>query len=159
MGLVQTFLKLNDTLTYTIIQFLKSLHKSNSFKCESTSKFNKFNRSLNDNKQGKKLLFLEILLTFSVFIIFMFFQLILPVLLTTTNFCFQDQVTPPSDRLLVVNQNFTKLDMVYSIFFWSQPDMVSVSVLDSQKYGHHQFYLYIPASLFEYFYMYSSISM
>ena len=44
------------------------------------------------------------------------FQLILPFLLTPTNYCFQDQVTPPSDRLWVVNQTFTKLDMVYSDF-------------------------------------------
>ena len=95
----------------------KSPHKSNSLKCESTSKFGKFTKSLNNNKQVKKLLFLGILLTFSVFIIFMIFQLILPVLLTPTNYCFQDQVTPPSDRLLVVNQTFTKLDMVYSDFY------------------------------------------
>ena len=46
----------------------------------------------------------------------MIFQLILPVLLTPTNYCFQDQVTSPSDRLLLVNQIFTKLDMVYSDF-------------------------------------------
>ena len=72
----------------------------------------------------------------------MIFQLILPVLLTPTNYCFQDQVTPPSDRLLVVNQTFTKLDMVYSDFLWSPPDMASVVILDSQKYGHHQIYLY-----------------
>ena len=90
----------------------------------------------------KKLLFLGILLTFSVFIIFMIFQLILPVLLTPTNYCFQDQVTPPSDRLWVVNQTFTKLDMVYSDFLWSPPDMVSVLILDSRKYGQHQIYLY-----------------
>ena len=42
----------------------------------------------------------------------MIFQLFLPVLLTPTNYCFQDQVTPPSDKLWVVNQTFTKLDMV-----------------------------------------------
>ena len=63
----------------------------------------------------------------------MIFQLILPVLLTPTNYCFQDHVTPPSDRLWVVNKTFTKLDMVY---------MVSVLILDSRKYGHHQIYLY-----------------
>ena len=49
-------------------------------------------------------------------IIFMIFQLILLVLLTPTKYCFQDQVTPPSDRLWVVNQTFTKLGMVYSDF-------------------------------------------
>ena len=72
----------------------------------------------------------------------MIFQLILPVLFTPTNYCFQDQVTFPSDRLLLVNQTFTKLDMVYSDFLWSPPDMVLVLILDSQKYGHHQIYLY-----------------
>ena len=72
----------------------------------------------------------------------MFFQLILPVLLTPTNYCFEDQVTPPSDRLWVVNPTFTKLDMVYSDFLWSPPDMVLVLILDSKKYGHHQIYLY-----------------
>ena len=77
----------------------------------------------------------------------MIFQLILPVLLTPTNYCFQDQVTPPSDRLWVVNQTFTKLDMVYSDFLWSPPDMVSVLILDSRKYGHHQFYLYLMSKL------------
>ena len=41
----------------------------------------------------------------------MTFQLILLVLLTPTKYCFQDQVTPPSDKLWVVNQTFTKLDM------------------------------------------------
>ena len=28
------------------------------------------------------------------------------------------------------------------IFLWSPPDMVSVLILDSRKYGHHQIYLY-----------------
>ena len=56
----------------------------------------------------------------------MIFQLILSVLLTPTKYCFQDQVTHPSDRLWVVNQTFTKLDMVYS---------------------HHQFYLYLVLTL------------
>ena len=79
----------------------------------------------------------------------MIFQLILPVLLTPTNYCFQDQVTPPSDRLLVVNQTFTKLDMVYSDFLWSPPDMVLVLIMDSRKYGHHQIYLY-PSLIWSY---------
>ena len=73
----------------------------------------------------------------------MIFQRILPVLLTPTNYCFQDQVTPPSDRLWVVNPTFPKLDMVYSDFLWSPPDMVSVLILDSWKYGHHLIYLYL----------------
>ena len=89
-------------------------------------------KSLNNKKQVKKLLFLGILLTFSVFIIFMIYQLILPVLLTPTNYCFQDEVTSPSDWL----------DMVYSDFLWSPPDNVLVLILDSRKYGHHQIYLY-----------------
>ena len=54
---------------------------------------------------------------FFIFIIFMIFQMILPVLLTPTNYSFQDQVTPPSNRLWVVNQTFTKLDMVDSDFY------------------------------------------
>ena len=29
------------------------------------------------------------------------------------------------------------------IFLWSQPNMVSVLILDSRKYGYHQIYLYI----------------
>ena len=120
----------------------RSPHKSYLLKCESTSKFAKFTKSLNNYKQVKKLLFLGIFITFSVFIIFMIFQLILPVLLTPTNYCFQDHVTPPSERLWVVNQTFTKLDMVYSDFLWSPPNMVSVLILDSRKYGHHQTYLY-----------------
>ena len=90
--MVRNFFKLNDTLTYTIIQLKKSLHKSNSFKCESTSKFGKFTKSLNNNKQVKKLLFLGMLITLSVLIFFMIFQLIPTVLLTPTNFCFHDQV-------------------------------------------------------------------
>ena len=62
----------------------------------------------------------------------MIFQLNLPVLLTPTNYCFQDQVIPPSDRLLVVHQTFTKLDMVNIHGFslesgftkiWSPPDL------------------------------------
>ena len=72
----------------------------------------------------------------------MIFQLILPVLLTPTNYCFQDQVTSPSDRLLLVNQTFTKLDMVYSEFLVWPPDMVSVLILDSRKYDENQIYLY-----------------
>ena len=72
----------------------------------------------------------------------MIFQLILPVLLTPTNYCFQDQVTPPSDRLWVVNQTFTKLDMMYTEFVVWPPDMVSVLILDSRKYDDNQIYLY-----------------
>ena len=47
----------------------------------------------------------------------MIFQLILPVLLTPNNYCFQDQVTPLSERLWVLNQTFTKLDMMNSDFY------------------------------------------
>ena len=104
--------------------------------------FGKFAKSLNNNKQVKKLLFfLGIWLTFSVFINLMIFQLILPALLTPTNNCFQDQVTRPSNRLWVVNQTFTKPDMVFSDLLWSPLDMFSVLILDSQKYVHHQIYL------------------
>ena len=35
---------------------------------------------------------------------FMNFQLIAPVLLTPTNYCFHDQVIPPPDKLEVVYQ-------------------------------------------------------
>ena len=41
----------------------RSPHKSNSFRCESISKFAKFTKILNSKKQVKKLLFLGILLT------------------------------------------------------------------------------------------------
>ena len=68
----------------------------------------------------------------------MIFQPILPFLITPTNYCFQEQVTPPSDGLWVVNQTFTKLDIVYSEFSWSPPDMVLVLILDSRKYGYNQ---------------------
>ena len=51
-------------------------------------------------------------------------------------------MTSPSDRLLLVNQTFTKLDIVYSDFLWSPPNMVLVLILDSRKYDHHQIYLY-----------------
>ena len=108
------FFKLNVTLTYTIIDFKKSLFKSNSFKCESTSKFGKFTKILNNSQQVKKLLFLGILQTFSVFYYFHDFWTDSAVLLNPTKYCFQDQVTTPSDRLWVVNKTFTNLDMVYS---------------------------------------------
>ena len=42
----------------------------------------------------------------------------------------------------MVNQTFSKLDMVYSDCLWSPPDMVSVLILDSLKYGNHQINLY-----------------
>ena len=73
---------------------------------------------------------------------FVIFQLNLPVLLAPTNYCFQDVVTPPSDRLWVVNQTFTKLDMMYTEFVVWPPDMVSVLILDSRKYDDNQIYLY-----------------
>ena len=47
---------------------------------------------------------------------FMIFKLTPPVLLTPTNYCFHDQVITPPDRLVVVCQTFTELDMVYSDF-------------------------------------------
>ena len=119
----------------------RSPQKSNLFRCESISKFGKLTKILNSNKQVKKWLFLGILLTFSVFIFFMIFQLNLPVLLTPTNYCFQDQVTPPSNRLWVVHQTFTKLDMMYSDFIVWPPNMVSVLILDSRKYDDNQIYL------------------
>ena len=73
---------------------------------------------------------------------FVIFQLNLPVILAPTKYCFQDLVIHPSDRLWVVNQTFTKLDMVYSDFVVWPPDMVSVLILDSQKYDGNQIYLY-----------------
>ena len=72
---------------------------------------------------------------------FTIFQLILPVLLTPNNYCFHNQVIPPLESLGVVDQTFTNLDMVYSDFKYSQPNMVSVLILDSQKYGHHNIYI------------------
>ena len=62
----------------------------------------------------------------------MVFQLILPVLLTPNKYCFHKQVIPPPERRGVVNQTFTKLDMVYSDFILSQPNRVSVLILDSR---------------------------
>ena len=62
----------------------------------------------------------------------------LPVLLNPNTYCFPDQVIPPSNRLWMVNQTFTKLDMVYSDFNMWPLDMVSVLILHSQKYGVHQ---------------------
>ena len=67
----------------------------------------------------------------------MIFQLILPVLLTPNNYCFHNRVIQPPERLGVVDQTFTKLDMVYSDCIWSQPNIVSVLILDKRKYGHH----------------------
>ena len=56
--------------------------------------------------------FLRILITLPIFMFFMIFQLILSVLLTPNNYCFHNQVIPPPERLGVVDQTFTKLDMV-----------------------------------------------
>ena len=83
-----------------------------------------------------------ILVNFPIFMFFMIFQRILPVLLTLDNYCFHTQVIPRPDWLGVVDQTFTKLDIVTSDFIWSQPNMVSVLILDSQKHGHNQIYLY-----------------
>ena len=67
----------------------------------------------------------------------------MPVLLIPNNYCFHNQVIPPPDKLGVVDQTFTKIDMVYSDFIqenmittkhgfslnsgftkiWSQPDL------------------------------------
>ena len=83
----------------------KSPHESNSFRCEGISKFGKFTKILNKDKPVKKMLFLGILLTLSVLIFFMIFQLIPTVLLTPTNFCFHDKV-------------ITLLPGVFSIKWW-----------------------------------------
>ena len=72
----------------------------------------------------------------------MIFKLILPVLLTPNNYYFHNKVIPAHARLGVFDQTFTKLDMVFSGFIWSPPNMVSVLILNSQKYGHNQIYLY-----------------
>ena len=74
---------------------------------------------------------------FANFQVSIIFQMILPVLITPNNYYFQDQVIPPSNRLWMFNKTFTKLDMVYSDFIVSAPDMVSVLILDLQKYGVH----------------------
>ena len=47
-----------------------------------------------------------------IFMFFIIFQLILPVLLTPNNYCFHNQVIPAPDRMGVIDQTFTKLDMV-----------------------------------------------
>ena len=73
---------------------------------------------------------------------FMIFQLIPPVLLTPTNYYFHDQVIPPPDRVGVVCQTFTELDMVYSDFVvWPQA-APTVLFSSSRKYGVHQTFLY-----------------
>ena len=86
--------------------------------------------------------FFRILVAFSSFMFFMICQLSLPVLLTLNNYCFHNKGIPPPDRLGVIDQTFTKLDMVTSDLIWSQTNMVSTLILDSQKYGHNQIYLY-----------------
>ena len=53
---------------------------------------------------------------FANFHVFRDFELILPVLLTPNNYCLHNQVIPPPDRLEVVDQTFTKLDVVTSGF-------------------------------------------
>ena len=55
--------------------------------------------------------FFRILVTLPIFMFYMLFQLILRVLLTPTNHCFDKQVIPPPERLGVVDQTFTKHDM------------------------------------------------
>ena len=59
---------------------------------------------------------------------FMNFQQILPGLLTPNNYCFHNQVIPAPDWLGVVDQTFSKLDMVYSDFVWLPLYMVSVLI-------------------------------
>ena len=75
----------------------------------------------------------RILVTLPIFMFFMIFQLILPVLLTPNNYCFHNQVIPPPDRLGVVYQTFTKLDMVYSDFI--QENMITTKHGFSVKSG------------------------
>ena len=58
----------------------------------------------------------KILLSLPFFMFFKIFQLIPPVLLTPTNYCFHNWVIPPPDRLGVASQTFTKLDLMYSDF-------------------------------------------
>ena len=81
----------------------------------------------------------RILVPLPIFMFFMIFHLILPVLLTPNNYCFHNQVIPFHDLLGVVDQTFTKLSTVI-VFrkIWSQPNMASVFFLYSRKYGLHQ---------------------
>ena len=71
--------------------------------------------------------FLYLFVTFqnfaNVHVFFMSFQLNQPDLLIPNNYCFHNQVNPPPDRLGVVNQTFTKLDMVYCDFI--QDNMIT----------------------------------
>ena len=71
---------------------------------------------LKNNNFFMCLLFFIILVYLSIFMFFVIVQLIPPVLMTPTRCCFHVQVTPPSDKMWVVNQTFTNLDMVYSAF-------------------------------------------
>ena len=89
------------------------------------------------------LLFFRMMVTLPIFMFFMIFQLIPPVLLTPNNFCFHDELIPLPDRLGEVYQTFTKLDTVYSDFVvWWPQAAPRVLFSSSQKYGVHQNYLY-----------------
>ena len=66
---------------------------------------------------------LRVLVTLPILMFFMICHLILPVLLTLNNYCSHIQVILPPDRLGVVYQTFTKLDMVYSDFI--QENMIT----------------------------------
>ena len=57
--------------------------------------------------------FFKILVSPPIIMFVMIFQFIL---LTPNNYCFQNQVIPPPDRLGLVDKTFTKLYMVYSDF-------------------------------------------
>ena len=57
--------------------------------------------------------FFKILVSSPIIMFVMIFQFIL---LTPNNYCFQNQVIPPPDRLGLVDKTFTKLYMVYSDF-------------------------------------------
>ena len=54
-------------------------------------------------------LFCRILITLSIFLFFMISQLILPVLLTPTKYCFHNQVITDPDRLVKVYKTFTNM--------------------------------------------------
>ena len=87
-----------------------------SWKTWKLAKLPKFRKN---NKQVKKLhipmlLFFGFLLTLQVFMFFMIFQLIPPVLLFPTNYCFLNQVIPPLSGVLGNKSRPLNIDIMYS---------------------------------------------
>ena len=67
-----------------------------------------------NNKYVKKVIFFGIKLTLQIFIFFIFFQLIPPVLLFPTNYCFLNQVIPTLSGVLGNKSQPLNIDIMYS---------------------------------------------